>query len=64
MAFGMKSCREVTQLVSQGLDRELAARERLAVRMHFVICTGCRRVEAQMSFLRRAVRALGDEAQA
>jgi len=60
MAFGMKSCREVTQLVSQGLDRELATGERLAMRMHFMICAGCRRVEAQMSFLRRAMRKLGD----
>lgn len=60
MAFGMKSCREVTRLVSQGLDRELAARERIALRVHFLICRGCRNMNGQMAFLRRAVQKLQD----
>lgn len=60
MALGMKSCREVTQLVSQGLDRDLAAGERVALRVHFLICRGCRNMNAQMVFLRQAVRRLRD----
>ena len=52
------SCKETTRLVSQGLDRELAFGERVALRVHFAICLGCRRAGRQMHFLRRAVREL------
>ena len=52
------SCRETTRLVSQGLDRELYRGERVALRVHFLYCLGCRRASRQMAFLRRAVRML------
>ncbi|HZM34343.1 MAG TPA: zf-HC2 domain-containing protein [Burkholderiales bacterium] len=55
----MLSCKEVTRLVSQGLDRPLSPGERLRVRLHFLICRGCARFERQMAFLRLAVRRLG-----
>ena len=54
------SCKETTRLVSQGLDRELAFGERVALRVHLVICLGCRRAGRQMAFLRRAVRELAE----
>jgi hypothetical protein len=56
--MGIISCKETTRLVSQGLDRELAFGERVALRVHLVICLGCRRAKRQMEFLRRAVREL------
>jgi hypothetical protein len=52
------SCKEVTRLVSQGLDRELAFGERMALRAHFAICQGCRDVNRQLSFLRSAMQRL------
>jgi hypothetical protein len=52
------SCRETTRLVSQGLDRELAFGERVALRVHFAYCLGCRRASRQMKFLRQSVREL------
>lgn len=54
----MPSCKETARLLSQGADRELAFGERLALRMHLAICRGCRNVDAQIRFLRRAVQAL------
>ena len=54
----MLSCKEVTRLVSQGLDRELTLGERTALRVHFAICQGCRNVNRQLSFLRRAIQQL------
>lgn len=54
----MLSCKEATRLVSQGLDRELAFGERIALRVHLAICAGCRNVNQQLSFLRRAVSSL------
>ena len=56
--MGIISCKESTRLVSQGLDRELAFGERVALRVHLVICLGCRRAGRQMAFLRKAVREL------
>lgn len=58
--MGIISCKESTRLVSQGLDRELAFGERVALRVHFAICLGCRRTQRQMEFLRRAVRELAE----
>jgi len=58
--MGIISCRETSRLVSQGLDRELAFGERAALRVHFVICLGCRRAGRQMAFLREAVRELAE----
>ena len=55
------SCKETTRLVSQGLDRELAFGERVALRVHFAYCLGCRRAGRQMSFLRRAVQQLSEQ---
>lgn len=58
--MGMLTCKESTRLVSQGLDRELAFGERVALRVHFAICLGCRRTQRQMAFLREAVRELAE----
>ena len=54
------SCKDVTRLVSQGLDRRLGLGERIAVRVHLLICDGCTNFTRQMKFLRRAVARLGD----
>lgn len=56
----MLACREVMRKVSQGEDRRLAFGERVALRLHFVICRGCRNATAQLRFLRRAVRRLSE----
>lgn len=58
----MLSCKEVTQLVSQGLDRRLSLGERLWVRLHLMICDGCTRFARQVRFIRKAVRSLGSGA--
>jgi hypothetical protein len=36
-------------------------RDRARLRLHFVMCQTCRDVEAQMSFLRRAMQGLGKD---
>jgi hypothetical protein len=55
----MLSCKEVTRLVSQGLDRRLGFGERVRLRVHIAICDGCTNFRKQTAFLRRAVRQLG-----
>jgi hypothetical protein len=55
----MLSCKEVTRLVSQGLDRRLGFFERLGLRVHLWICDGCTNFSKQMAFLRKALREIG-----
>ena len=52
----MKTCKEVHRLVIEGQDRKLPLMERIAVRVHLMMCGACRRFEAQVQFLREAVR--------
>jgi hypothetical protein len=54
----MLSCKEATQLVSQGLDRRLGLCERVALRLHLLICDGCTHFRKQATFLRKAMRRL------
>jgi Putative zinc-finger len=56
----MLSCKEATQLVSQGLDRRLGFGERVALRLHLLICDGCTHFKKQTAFLSKAMRRLVD----
>jgi hypothetical protein len=56
----MLTCKEATQLVSQGLDRRLAFHERLALRLHLLVCNGCSNFRKQVTFLRKAMARLAD----
>lgn len=52
----MKTCKEAHRLVIEGQDRQLSLMERIALRVHLMMCGACRRFEAQMDFLRQALR--------
>lgn len=54
----MLSCKEATQLLSQGQDRPLALRERLALRLHLLVCEACSNFRRQLDFVSRASRQL------
>jgi len=51
----MLSCKEVTRLVSESLDRQLPLRQRLAVRMHLLLCKACTRYRRQLLFIKKVV---------
>jgi hypothetical protein len=57
----MLSCKQVTRLVSQGLDRELGFAERVKLRVHLAICDGCTQFGRQMAFLREAMARLAEQ---
>lgn len=57
----MLTCRQVTRLVSEGLDRRLAPGERGLLQLHLAICRGCRATRDQFAFLRTAVRRLAED---
>lgn len=59
----MLSCREVTRLVSESLDRDLSLRQRISMKMHLLMCKLCSRYNKQLASLRQAIRlhAMRDE---
>jgi hypothetical protein len=54
------SCKEVSRLVSESLDRELSLRQRCLLRLHLLMCSLCSRFRRQLLFLREAAHALGN----
>ena len=52
----MLRCKEVTHLLSEAQDRKLSVAEQLPLRMHLLMCQGCRNFQKQMAFLRAASR--------
>ena len=59
----MRSCRDISALVSQGLDKKLSWRERFAVWLHLMMCTRCRNFQKQTQFIRKAARHYTDDLQ-
>ncbi len=49
------TCREVTRLVLEGADRQLAPLERLQLRLHWLVCEACRRFRRQDATMRIAL---------
>jgi hypothetical protein len=52
----MRSCKDITRLVSEGLDRQLSLGQRIGLRLHLFMCRFCARFRRHMLFLRRAIR--------
>jgi hypothetical protein len=55
----MLTCKELSQLASQGLDRRLGPVEKVKFRLHLAVCNGCRNFTRQLDFLRKATARLG-----
>ena len=46
------TCKESSRLISDALDRSLSPSERLALRLHLVLCRHCRRFRRNLHLLR------------
>jgi hypothetical protein len=51
-----RTCREVAALLVAREDRNLGMADRLALRMHMVICDACPRFERQMLTMRNSLQ--------
>ena len=58
MAPLMVNCKEYSELVSKGLDRQLSLWEKVLVKMHGWVCGPCVHVEKQFTTLADACRHL------
>jgi hypothetical protein len=56
----MLSCKQASQLISQSLDRSLTLHERIALKLHLIICKYCKRFSQQVQTLRNAMRTMVD----
>lgn len=56
----MLSCKEVSCLISQGMDRELSLVERLSLNLHLMVCDMCRNFVKHMELIRQACRRYSD----
>lgn len=57
----MLNCRQATALMSQRMDRDLPLNQRIGLRFHLMMCSGCRNYNRQMQFLRQACRKIARE---
>lgn len=53
----MLKCFGATRLLSDAKERPLGSSERMALRLHLLMCSACRRFGRQVDVLRRAARA-------
>jgi len=51
----MLKCKQATELMSQSLDRDLTLNERVRLKLHLLICTGCVNCNKQMNLLHNAM---------
>lgn len=52
----MLNCKQAAALMSQGMDKELGMLQRMSLRFHLMMCSGCRNFNKQMEFLRQGCR--------
>lgn len=52
----MLNCREATRLLSESLDRPLTLNERMMLKLHLMMCSGCRNFDQQMGSIRQITR--------
>ena len=59
----MRSCRDITALVSQSLEKRLSLGERLAIGIHVTMCSRCRNFQSQTQFIRKAAHRYTEQLQ-
>lgn len=65
MRYWMFSCKEVSQRISESMDRGLTLHHRMFIRIHIMMCKYCYRFRKQLFFIRelgRFSQSLGEAA--
>jgi hypothetical protein len=57
----LPTCEQVLPVLSQSLERKLTLRERVTLKLHFLICVYCVRYLRQLRLMRAAVRARSEQ---
>ncbi len=59
--FMKLSCRDVSALVSEQMDRDLPFFRRLRLKFHLTICGACKNYQTQLETLKRMCASMGEE---
>lgn len=52
----MLNCKQNTELLSQALERPITLGEKISMRLHLLMCRGCRNFDKQLHFIHKAAR--------
>ncbi len=52
----MLNCRKATRLLSESQEHTLSFKERMSLKMHVTMCSGCRNFGRQLHVLRQIAR--------
>lgn len=55
----MLDCRHATLLASQSMEKRLSLRQRIALRLHLLMCDACTQFARQLQVLRKAIGQVG-----
>lgn len=53
----MMNCQQATRLISESQERPLSLPEKLTLKMHVMMCSGCKNFSLQVPFLGKVMRA-------
>ncbi|RFC36909.1 MAG: hypothetical protein DID90_2727553570 [Candidatus Nitrotoga sp. LAW] len=57
----MMNCRDATRLISEAQEQPLSIAERVSLKLHVIICSGCQNFNDQLGTLRLMTRAYAKE---
>jgi len=50
------SCKKITGMISESMDRKMPLSTRMGIRFHLMMCSLCRRYQQQLFFIRSVLR--------
>lgn len=53
----MMNCQQATKLISESQERALSLPEKMSLKMHVMMCSGCKNFSLQVPFLSQAMKA-------
>ena len=56
MRLSRLTCKDASRLLSEAQERRLGLRERIALRLHLMVCTGCDNFRKQLDFIGTTMR--------
>lgn len=57
----MLNCRDATRLMSEAQEHTLTVPQRMSLKMHTLMCKGCKNFETQMDVLRKISKSYVDK---
>lgn len=51
------NCHQATKLISESQERALSLPEKMSLKMHVMMCSGCKNFSLQVPFLSQAMKA-------